>query len=77
MPNRIDDLNQNTESKTKEEKPNKKEKKEKDSGFSEATAKFKSNELQIKSGDKSEGASGRSRRKAEKTGLKKGMTEQI
>ena len=62
----MDDLKADLESKAKEDKPGKKDKKEKDNGFSEAVSKSTKNELQIKSGDKAEGASGRARRKGDK-----------
>ena len=45
MPNRIDDPKPDAEGKTKEERTSKKEKKDKDSGFSEAAAKVTKNEL--------------------------------
>lgn len=45
VPNRIDDPKPDAEGKTKEERTSKKEKKDKDSGFSEAAAKVTKNEL--------------------------------
>ena len=62
----MDDLKADLESKAKEDKPGKKDKKEKDNGFSEAVSKSTKNEIQIKSGEKAEGTSGKSRRKGDK-----------
>ena len=62
----MDDVKADLDSKTKDEKPGKKDKKDKDNGSSEAASKSTKNELQIKSGEKVDGASGRSRRKGDK-----------